>query len=67
MNSSNSWWLTVEAGTVSNSKCLWGVILQALGFEIVHLKAKVAFDYELISGRLRREFKGGLTEKEVRE
>ncbi|KAF8940563.1 hypothetical protein BGZ47_007697 [Haplosporangium gracile] len=47
---------------------LLGEVLQALGFEVVHAKAKVVFDYDRISERLKKEAsEGGFSEEEVRE
>ncbi|KAH7059394.1 hypothetical protein BKA57DRAFT_530005 [Linnemannia elongata] len=47
---------------------LLGEVLQALGFEVVLAKAKVVFDYDRISERLKKEAsKDGVSEEEVRE
>ncbi|KAF9911239.1 N-terminal acetyltransferase [Linnemannia zychae] len=45
---------------------LLGEALLALGFEVVHAKAKVVFDYEHLSENLLREAAGGYNELEVR-
>lgn len=47
---------------------LLGEALKALGFEVVHAKAKVVFDYDRISERLKKEAsEGGVSKEEVRE
>ncbi|KAK3838592.1 MAG: hypothetical protein JOS17DRAFT_799290 [Linnemannia elongata] len=47
---------------------LLGEVLQALGFEVVHVKANVVFDYDRISERLKKEAsESGVSEEEVRE
>ncbi|KAF9154963.1 hypothetical protein BG015_011459 [Linnemannia schmuckeri] len=47
---------------------LLGEVLHALGFEVVHARAKVIFDYDRTLERLKKETsEGGFSEEEVRE
>ncbi|KAF9126338.1 hypothetical protein BGW39_006704 [Mortierella sp. 14UC] len=46
---------------------LLGEALSALGFEVVHAKAKVVFHYKSVAEPLQREAAGGYTKLEVQE